>query len=95
MSPVMMYGMKLSGNRSMLNNVRLTKAVFGSRLFFSSIKMNVPKETTATTSGAHDHVNPDTVLNNDARMRFVISLARIFLIIFWNDTSQPMNLITF
>lgn len=71
----------MSGNLSILKRVRLTNAVFGSRLFFSSIKIKVVKETAATMKGAHDHVKPDRVLNRADFIRFAISLVLIFFII--------------
>lgn len=77
-----MYGMKFSGNLSMLNKVKLTNAVLASRLLFSSIKMNVANETTATMNGAHDHIKLDNEFNKADFIKRINSFSLIFLTIF-------------
>jgi hypothetical protein len=59
----------LSGNLSILNRVKLTNAVFGSRLFFSFVKIKVPKPITAIRIGAHDHVRPENAFNIEDFLR--------------------------
>ena len=68
----------LSGNLSIEKRVKLTKAVFGSRLFALSIKRKVAKATVATTNGAQAQINVEIVLINSDLKRFLNSLARIF-----------------
>ena len=55
----------LRGNRSILNKVKLTKAVLGSRLFSEFERMNVANEITAIAMGAHDQVKPENVLSKE------------------------------
>jgi len=47
----------LKGNLRMLNRARATKAFWESRMFASSTRTNVAKETRDTTKGAHDQMN--------------------------------------
>ena len=78
----MIYGIIFNGNLSMLKRVRLTKAVLGSKLLLSLMKIYTAKATVAIVIGAIAHVKLVSVLSRADLIKFVSSLSLILMIIF-------------
>ena len=85
----MIFGILFNGFLSMLNSVKLTKAVFGSRLLLASMSKKVANEIVATRNGTRVHKKVESTLINEVKKRFLSSLERNPSMYFMNESSQP------